>query len=135
MRFAALALAACSLPTNPGRVSFDGRDYTVDYESDACLLGDGERVRCLGAGTLLAFDFTGDGVSDLALYQDTRDGFRDCFAYLDIYVNDGTPLRDASAVHAKWKEGHWDWIASDHYPGLASAPFVRFMREQDGAHP
>lgn len=45
----------------------------------------GRLVRCLGRGTLLGCDFTGDQVDDLAVYRDTRDGLRDTFSYLEIW--------------------------------------------------
>ena len=127
-----IATASCSLETDPIRVTFGGRSLDVRYGDGVCLFEAGRPVRCLGHGTLLAYDFTGDGVDDLAVYVDTRDGFRDTFSYLEIWNNNGRPLGVAPSVTAKWKEGHWDWIDPLVYPGLQSRRFKRFMRgDQD----
>jgi len=130
----AVVLAGCGLATNPGEVTFGGRTLAIVYDDQPCAYERGELARCLGAGTVIAYDFTGDGVDDLASYRDTRDGFRDTFAYLDIWCNDGTPLAVAPVTHAKWKDGHWDWIDERAFPGLAGPRFVRFMEAQDREH-
>lgn len=131
----ALMLGGCALDANPTQISFDGRTYDVTYdEQGPCFATADLTVRCFGRGTLLALDFTGDGTDDLALFRDERDGFRHTFAYLDIYVNDGTPLDAVVVVSAKWKEGHWTWIDPARYPGLHSKKFERFMHDQDAVH-
>lgn len=134
----ALLLGGCvpGLESNPVEVSFDLRTYDVSYRDarGPCFSASGLTVRCFGRGALLAHDFTGDGLADLALYRDERDGFRHTFAYLDIYPNDGTPLARAHAVEAKWKDGHWVWIDPADYPGLRADRFVDFMRDQDARH-
>lgn len=124
------------LEPNPPEVSFDLRTYDVSYRDPRgpCFSAGDVTVRCFGRGMLLAHDFTGDGLVDLAMYLDERDGFRHTFAYLDIYTNDGTPLADAVVEEAKWKEGHWAWIDPADWPGLRAPAFERFMREQDDAH-
>jgi hypothetical protein len=128
-----VALACCSLETDPDRVTFGGIEYEVRW-SNHCLIAHDMNVRCLGEGTLIAFDFTGDDVDDLAVYTDNRDGFRRTFSYLEIWRNDGAHLTDATSETAKWKEGHWAWIDPDAYPGLRDSKFRRFMRARDDAH-
>ncbi|NVB82315.1 MAG: hypothetical protein HOV81_28300 [Kofleriaceae bacterium] len=131
----ALLFGGCvpGLEPNPPEVSFDVRTYEVSYRDarGPCFVADDVTVRCFGRGEVLAHDFTGDGLVDLAMYLDERDGFRHTFAYLDIYTNDGTPLERAKPVQAKWKEGHWAWIDPATYPGLRADRFVDFMRDHD----
>jgi hypothetical protein len=129
-----VAVTGCGLDTDPRQVSFGGRELHVEYGDSVCLYRHGDLVRCLGSGRLLAYDFTGDGVDDLALYQDTRDGFRHCFSYLEIWTNDGTPIEQAQSETAKWKDGDWVWIDPAKYPRLHSSVFESFMKAQDAAH-
>jgi hypothetical protein len=125
----AAACSACSVTTNPDQITFAGNTYLVTYAGGVSIDG-----RAFGEGTLLVHDFNGDDRDDFALYMDTRDGFRDTFSYLDIYVDDGRSLALAAAEQAKWKEGHWAWIDASQFPGLDDSRFRRFMREQDDKH-
>jgi hypothetical protein len=123
--------------THPTTVEFGGTTYDVEYDDHVWLSLHGERVRDLGHGQqLLRYDFDGDATLDLGVFSDERDGFRDTFAYLDIWSNDGRALADAAPVSAKWKEGHWAWIDVASYPALDGRTiggwlFESFMREQD----
>jgi hypothetical protein len=122
--------AGCGITTNPDEVTFGGQTHLVSYAGEVEIAG-----RAIGTGTLLVHDFDGDGRDDLALYMDTRDGFRDTFSYLDIYIDDGRQSFEmAEPDHAKWKEGHWAWIDATKYPGLDDRRFRSFIREQDDAH-
>ena len=60
-------------------------------------------------------DFNGDGRIDHAKLTDERDGFRNTFAYLDIWLagEDGYET-------AKFKDNRWIWIDHAKYPRLAS---------------
>jgi hypothetical protein len=130
-------IASSTGATHPTRVEFGGTTYEVEYDDHIWLSRRGERVRDLGYGQqLLQYDFDGDATLDLGVFSDERDGFRDTFAYLDIWSNDGRSLADAAPVNAKWKEGHWAWIDVSHYPALDGRTiwgwlFHSFMREQD----
>lgn len=136
---APLAVVPLGPDENPSEVSIGGSDYEVtDIEHHIWLVEPGGvRARDLGYGTrLLRWDFTGDGVPDLGVFTDERDGFRRTFAYLTIYANDGTRLDKIEPVEAKWKEGHWAWIDLAQYPGLDprtthGALFTRYMQQQD----
>jgi hypothetical protein len=126
--------------TNPTSVELGGTTYGVEYADHIWLTHDGERVRDLGVGQmLLRYDFDGDGSVDLGVFDDQRAGFRNTFAYLEIWSNDGRALADAMPVSAKWKEGHWAWIDVSQYPALDGRTlwgylFENFMRQQDAAH-
>jgi hypothetical protein len=131
------AVASMSGETHPTSVEYGGTTYGVEYDDHVWLSREGERVRDLGYGQqLLRYDFDGDGTLDLGVFSDERDGFRNTFAYLEIWSNDGRALAEATPVSAKWKEGHWVWIDVSRYPALDGRTlwgwlFSSFMREQD----
>ena len=121
----AAACSACSVTTDPDQVTFNGQTYLVTYGGGVSIDG-----RSLGEGTLIVHDFNGDDRDDFALYMDTRDGFRDTFSYLDIYVDDGRSLSLAEPEQAKWKEGHWAWIDATHPED--DGAIVQYIRPETG---
>lgn len=131
-----LAFVACS--DEPAPVDFGGATYEVSYSAEHVWLVESDHVvHDLGVGQqLIRYDFDGDGTLDLGVFLDERDGFRETFAYLEVWKNDGTSIAQAKPVSAKWKDGRWVWIDLAEFPGLDPTRwegywFGTFMRARD----